>query len=183
MPLVNTKIAVQRYEEEIQNLDTKIQPLRELNTRINERIEEIESLRSVIGEASEIAQSRSNWMLFLNDIQNRLDQVEDVWLDKIEVARSMPVVTSSSNRFNATRTDSASDKEENTRLHLEGRLLDVANPLSTVSQESNRRVSELLDSFASSDFVERLEDERFDNNVPGILKFNFTLVVDSTRPL
>ena len=62
-------------------------------------------------------------------------------------------------------------------------MLDVANPLSTVSQESNRRVSALLSSFSDSRFVERLEDERFDNNVPGILKFNFTLVVDSSQPL
>ncbi len=69
------------------------------------------------------------------------------------------------------------------KLRLEGRLLDVSNPLSTVSQESNKRVSALLDSFAASEFIYRLEDERFDNKLPGILKFNFTLVVDSTRPL
>ncbi len=183
LPLVNTKIAVQRYEEEIQNLDTKIQPLRELNTRINQRIEEIEGLRNVIGEASVVAQSRSNWMLFLNDIQTRLDEVEDVWLDRIEVDRPVSITASPSNRFNSVRDESADAKEDKIRLHLEGRLLDVANPLSTVSQESNKRVSALLDSFIASEFVERLENERFDNNVPGILKFNFTLVVDSTRPL
>jgi type IV pilus assembly protein PilM len=69
------------------------------------------------------------------------------------------------------------------KLRLEGRLLDVSNPLSTVSQESNKRVSALLESFAASEFIDHLENERFDNNLPGILKFNFTLVVDSTRPL
>ena len=183
LPLVNTKIAAQRYEEEIRNLDTKVNPLRELNTRINNRIADIEKLRSVIGEASEIAESRSNWIQFLNDIQSQLDDVEDVWIDRIEVARPVSLAANTSNRFNSTRNNANAAEPSKVRLHLEGRLLDVSNPLSTVSQESNRRVSALLDSFAASEFVEGLENERFDNNVPGILKFNFTLVVDSARPL
>lgn len=183
LPLVNMKIAVQRYEEEIRNLDTKILPLRQLNTSINKRIEDIEKLRNIIGEANLIADTRSNWIHFLNDIQVRLDEVEDVWIDRIDVSRPFSIVSKSSNRFNTTRTDSAPTEASQIRLHLEGRLLDVSNPLSTVSQESNRRVSALLDSFAASEFVEKLENERFDNSLPGILKFNFTLVVDPARPL
>ena len=183
LPLVNTKIAAQRYEEEIRNLDSKVIPLRELNTRINNRIADIEKLRSVIGEASVIAESRSNWIQFLNDIQSRLDDVEDVWIDRIKVARPVTLALNTSNRFNSKRNSANAAKPSKVRLHLEGRLLDVSNPLSTVSQESNRRVSALLDSFAASEFVEGLENESFDNNVPGILKFNFTLVVDSARPL
>ena len=183
LPLVNTKIAAQRYEEEIRNLDSKVIPLRELNTRINNRIADIEKLRSVIGEASMIAESRSNWIQFLNDIQSRLDDVEDVWIDRIEVARPVTLASNTSNRFNSKRNNANAAEPSKVRLHLEGRLLDVSNPLSTVSQESNRRVSALLDSFAASEFVEGLENESFDNNVPGILKFNFTLVVDSARPL
>lgn len=183
LPLVNTKIAAQRYEEEIRNLDSKVIPLRELNTRINNRIADIEKLRSVIGEASMIAESRSNWIQFLNDIHSRLDDVEDVWIDRIEVARPVTLASNTSNRFNSKRNNANAAEPSKVRLHLEGRLLDVSNPLSTVSQESNRRVSALLDSFAASEFVEGLENESFDNNVPGILKFNFTLVVDSARPL
>ncbi len=183
LPLVNTKIAAQRYEEEIRNLDTKLNPLRELNTRIVNRIEDIEKLRGVIGEANVIAETRTNWIQFLNDIQTRLDDVEDVWIDRIEVARPVAASTNTSNRFNSTRTSSNGTEPSKVRLKLEGRLLDVSNPLSTVSQESNRRVSALLDSFSASEFIETLENERFDNNVPGILKFNFTLVVDSAHPL
>ena len=183
LPLVNTKIAAQRYEEEIRNLDSKVIPLRELNTRINNRIADIEKLRSVIGEASMLAESRSNWIQFLNDIQSRLDDVEDVWIDRIEVARPVTLASNTSNRFNSERNSANPAESSKVRLHLEGRLLDVSNPLSTVSQESNRRVSALLDSFAASEFVEGLENESFDNNVPGILRFNFTLVVDSARPL
>ncbi len=183
LPLVSTMISVQRYDQEIQNLDTNIAPLRQLNGKIIERIESIEKLKGVIGEAAEVAQVRSNWMLFLNDVQTRLAEVEDVWLDRLEVVRPESPTISSSNRFNKTRGIADASKTELLKLRLEGRLLDVANPLSTVSQESNRRVSALLDSFAASEFILRLEDERFDTNVPGILKFNFTLVVDAARPL
>ncbi len=183
LPLVNSKIAIQRYEQEIQNLDTKLIPLKNLNNDIIRRTEEIEKIESLIEETHVVADARSNWIRFLNDIQERMAKVEDVWLDRIEVVRPKTELASSSNRFSGTRNESAANAEPRIRLRLEGRLLDVANPLSTVSQESNRRVSALLSSFSDSRFVERLEDERFDNNVPGILKFNFTLVVDSAQLL
>jgi|TARA_B110000037_G_scaffold222731_1_gene299176 type IV pilus assembly protein PilM len=183
LPLVNTNLSLQRYREEIQNLDTNIAPLRELNAKIAERIEEIEKLRGVIHDANEVSLARSNWMRFLNDIQARLDEVEDVWLDRIEIVRSDTQSGSPSNRFNSSRGKATKPVSEVLKLRLEGRLLDVSNPLSTVSQESNKRVSALLESFAASEFIDHLENERFDNNLPGILKFNFTLVVDSTRPL
>jgi type IV pilus assembly protein PilM len=137
----------------------------------------------VIFDAKKVSLARSNWMHFLNDIQIRLHEVEDVWLDRIEIVRLDTRTGSPSNRFNSARKKVANPVPELLKLRLEGRLLDVSNPLSTVSQESNKRVSALLDSFAASEFIDRLEDERFDNNLPGILKFNFTLVVDSTRPL
>lgn len=183
LPLINSKIAIQRYEQEIQNLDTKLIPLRNLNSEIIQRTEEIEKIKALIEETHVVADARSNWIHFLNDIQGRMAEVEDVWLDRIEVLRPRTEVVSSSNRFSGVRNGNAGDEDPKVRLLLEGRLLDVANPLSTVSQESNRRVSALLSSFSDSKFVESLEDERFDNNVPGILKFNFTLVVDSVQPL
>ena len=183
LPLINSKIAIQRYEQEIQNLDTKLIPLRNLNSEIIQRTEEIEKIKALIEETHVVADARSNWIHFLNDIQGRMAEVEDVWLDRIEVLRPRTEVVSSSNRFSGVRNGNAGDEDPKVRLLLEGRLLDVANPLSTVSQESNRRVSALLSSFSDSKFVESLEDERFDNNVPGILKFNFTLVVASVQPL
>lgn len=183
LPLINTKLSISRYEQEIQNLDTKIAPLRALNTEINNRVEEIESLKAVIEQANSIASVRPNWVRFLNDMQERLDEVEDVWFDRIEIVRDDRKEFSSTNRFNGQANATNSETREPLRLRVEGRLLDVSNPLSTVSQESNKRVSALLDSFASSEFIERLENERFDNNVPGILKFDFTLVVDGARPL
>jgi type IV pilus assembly protein PilM len=69
------------------------------------------------------------------------------------------------------------------RLNLAGRLLDKNNPLSKVSQESQNRVKTLLASFVESDFIVALEDEHFDNTQPGVLKFDFILVVNPAKPL
>jgi len=69
------------------------------------------------------------------------------------------------------------------RLTLSGRLLDVANPVSNVSPESFDRVKKLIAGFTGSPFITAVENERFDNTQPGLLRFDFTLVVNARRPL
>ncbi|MCR6656848.1 MAG: hypothetical protein NVV63_13800 [Opitutus sp.] len=113
--------------------------------------------------------SKSNWINFLTDLQSRLVKVEDVWLERLAVSR--PPTTSN---------ESA---PEQLHLVLSGRLLDRKNPLSKVSGESNGRVKQLLASFKESRFIADVENERFDNTQPGILRFDFTLVVDTENPL
>jgi type IV pilus assembly protein PilM len=69
------------------------------------------------------------------------------------------------------------------RLQLSGRLLDTANPLSRVSGESFERVKSLLKSFGESQFISSVEKEKFNPTQPGILSFDFILVVDPKKPL
>lgn len=69
------------------------------------------------------------------------------------------------------------------RLTLSGRLLDVRNPQSKVSPESTLRVKQLLASFTGSQFIAAVENERFDNNQNGLLKFDFTLVIAPRKTL
>jgi hypothetical protein len=69
------------------------------------------------------------------------------------------------------------------RLALSGRLLDVRNPQSKVSQESLQRVKELLASFTDSQFITAVENERFDTNQNGLLQFDFTLVINPQKTL
>ncbi len=185
LPLVNSFNAIDAYEQEVLNLSAQIAPLSELNRRIHEKTEAIRNLKSVIENASELADSRSNWMRFFNDLQQRLTSVEDVWLDRLDVVRPEVATTAnnSGNRFSRRAASQQDESEKFIRLRLEGRLIDVKNPLSSVSQDSNLRVKALLESFENSSFVQNLENESFDNSLPGILKFNFTLVVDPARPL
>lgn len=179
LPLFNTSVAIHAYEQEIQNLDARIAPILELNTQIAKSSGQLELLQETIETYGEIGKIRSNWVNFMNDIQERLRNVEDVWLDKLEVHRGAAATgglagVKSSNFV----VENKMKGEEALRLHLEGRLLDVKNPLSTVSQDSFVRVKNLLESIADSQYILSLEGERFDNSIPGILKFDFTLLVD-----
>ncbi len=180
LPLVNSFNAIDAYEQEVLNLSAQIAPLSELNRQIHDRTEDIKNLTQVIEQAAELADSRSNWMRFFNDLQDRLAEVEDVWLDRLDVVR--PQIENTSNRF-SRRAANQNAEQDIVKLRLEGRLIDVTHPLSTVSEDSNLRVKALLESFENSSFVLNLENERFDNSLPGILKFNFTLVVDPALPL
>lgn len=68
-------------------------------------------------------------------------------------------------------------------MTLSGRLLDVRNPQSKVSAESLQRVKQLLASFAGSQFITAVENERFDTNQNGMLRFDFTLVINPKKTL
>ena len=59
----------------------------------------------------------------------------------------------------------------------------MANPTSKVSQESFDRVKRLLASFTGSQFIAKVENEHFDNSQNGVLRFDFTLVINPAKPL
>jgi type IV pilus assembly protein PilM len=61
--------------------------------------------------------------------------------------------------------------------------LDKNNPLSRVSEDSFERVKLLLKSFADSQFISSVEKEKFNPTQPGILSFDFILVVNPKKPL
>jgi type IV pilus assembly protein PilM len=68
-------------------------------------------------------------------------------------------------------------------MTLSGRLLDVTNPQSKVSAEARQRVQQLLASFTGSQFIASVENEKFDNSQNGLLRFDFTLVINPKKTL
>lgn len=172
LPLFNTALEMRTYRLEIQNLDTQIKPLSQLNQQIYEKTEDIKRLRSVVEKTRPVEKARSSWIVVFNDLQQRLSEVEDVWLDTMELERPPEKVPSGRGQARVQNPD------ERTKLKLGGRLIDVRSPLSQVSADSYKRVTALLDSFRSAEYVDGLEDERFDYSVPGILKFDFTLILN-----
>ncbi len=177
LPILNTTLEIRTYEQELQNLDVQIAPLSQLNQDIHERSEQVKRVKEIIEEAGDLAEARDVWMRLLNDLQTRLAQIEDVWLDKLRLERPDPVMPSGRGHARVRKADTS------TKLRLEGRLIDVYNPVSSVSPDSYERVKALLESLRQSSFVESLTDERFDYSVPGILGFDFTLVIRDDAPL
>lgn len=151
-------------------IEKRLAPLRAIAARnvgnlvrIGETKQQIDALRNLAG-------LKTNWIVFLNDLQGRLARVEDVWLEKLQAAHP------------ATDAGGAPDATAR-RFILSGRLLDRDNPVSKVSADSYERIGSLLQLLGQSPFIARVENEHFDNAQPGILRFDFTLVLDPQRPL
>lgn len=119
--------------------------------------------------------ARSSWVEFLAELQQRLTNVEDVWLEQLVVLPAPPPSSDTAHRAAAT--------QPSIQLKLSGRLLDVRNPVANVSRESYERVKQLLAGLADSRFVAAVQDERFDHSQTGLLRFDCVLALDPRRSL
>jgi len=150
--------------EDLAGLEQRLVPLRALVERNVGNLAHLESARARIAGLRGTVEMKSSWIDFLGDLQARLEEIEDVWLEKLQIvpgpAAGGPL-----------------------RLALSGRLLDWDNPISKVSPDSFQRVKQLFRSFSQSEFVAAVEGERFDNVQPGILRFDCTLVINPQKPL
>jgi type IV pilus assembly protein PilM len=179
LPIVHFNDRVRHTNEQSAQLEAKILPLRELKAVQTADLQRIDSIRAQITAIQSLVGSKSNWINFFTDLQQRLVKVEDVWLEKLQVLRPSTddVAATAEGEVGVVAAAPV------LRLQLSGRLLDTANPLSRVSGESFERVKSLLKSFGESQFISSVEKEKFNPTQPGILSFDFILVVDPKKPL
>lgn len=138
-------------------------PLRARESRNRTNLEKLAQLRTQVGGLQSVHNRRAGWLKLFTGLQERLVKVEDVWLEKLQTippATGVPM-----------------------KLVISGRMLDKTNPLAKVSPETFTRVKELLAGIVELPSVSAVEGERFDNSQPGILKFDFVLVIDDAHPL
>lgn len=189
LPVVHFNQRSEAAVEQARKLEAAIQPLRALKDADTANLQRIEEIKKQIGAIQSLVESKSNWINFLTDLQERLVKVEDVWLEKVQVLRPAPGETTAQNTGGIFGGSAAAENPDQApaapvlRLNLSGRLLDKNNPTSRVSQDSFERVKSLLKSFADSQFIDSVEKETFNPNQPGILSFDFILVVDPKKPL
>ena len=188
----------------ISQVDGQLMPLRSVENRNGENLQQIEAASKQIAALKGAYETKANWINFLADLQERLVKIEDVWLDKLQVVRppapepgAAGETAGTADGRQGTGDGGQATADPNSSpdsspvsparppilLTLSGRLLDVANPQSKVSPEALQRVKQLLASFTGSQFITAVENERFDNNQPGLLKFDFTLVINPKKTL
>jgi type IV pilus assembly protein PilM len=175
---------------QVEEVNKGILPLQAVQSKITENIEALDRAKAEILAVQSLAESKNNWINFFSDLQDRLVKVEDVWLESLQVLRAGPSDASAGGLFGAAPVpeEPQLDADGNPvkpvlRLQVSGRLLDRNNPVSRVSPDSYERVKSLLASFVDSQFISAVEKESFDANTPGILRFDFILVIDPARPL
>lgn len=175
-----------------------IRPLQVIQDRVAANTAAIEAAKVEIAGLQSLAESKNNWINFFSDLQDRLVKVEDVWLEQLSVLRPGAGGDGmggggGGGLFGGMSMDAPVEPEVDPvtgepvkpvlRLQMSGRLLDRKNPVTRVSPDSYERVKRLLASFVDSQFISAVERESFDPNTPGILRFDFTLVIDPARPL
>ncbi len=184
--ILGNKAKYMAYVNKIQGIEDLMLPVDQISRQIRLNLGMIDEAKQQMNAIKGLVETKSNWITFFSDLQDRLVGVEDVWLEKVQVIRgSGPSTLASSflGGVEATEPEVDSDQSKALRLNLTGRLLDKDNPVSRVSQDSFNRVKKLLVSFEDSQFIVSVENERFDNRQPGILKFDFILVVNPRKPL
>ena len=138
-------------------------------TALKAEIEKAKNLVAKINGLEGLARSKSNWIELFIDLEKRLMEQKDVWLEKLHVDR---VVEGKNQKYN---------------LELTGRLLirdyNPDDPTAYDHNKASKRVTELLKSFESSSFIQKYDNVRTDPTDPRILKFDFILVVDPKKPI
>jgi type IV pilus assembly protein PilM len=172
-------------------VEQALRPLQSLQSRNTENLARLTAAQREIEALHDLVETKNNWINFFTDLQDRLGSVDAVWLEKLQVVR--PAATATTSRPSQAGLfggggggfdeEGAPTPPEPLRLNVSGRLLDRANPVSRVSQASYDRVKSLLASFKGSTFINAVENERFNSDTPGILEFEFILVVNPKRPL
>lgn len=178
--------------DRVAEVSKPLMQLRSLQNRNEENSRQIQEAVKQINALHGAYETKANWINFLADLQERLVKIEDVWLDQLQVVRATPAEGEPPPEQPPADTPPAAadgstppavPKGPPLRLTLSGRLLDVTNPQSKVSPQSVQRVKQLLSSFTGSQFIAAVENERFDTNQNGLLKFDFTLVINPQKPL
>lgn len=194
-PIIGFSAKAKSHERDLSVLVDQVAQFEQLNTQIQKDKSEIERVRGNITGIEDLARSRSNWLSFFAELQDRLYQVGDVWIERLQVTRPSAAGASGAiveggqgGMFGGMASQPAATGESAPaspaiRLALTGRLVDRANPLSKVSKEAEERVKRLLRNFSESQFIVSVENERFDNSQKGILQFDFVLVVNPKKPL
>ena len=143
--------------------------LQERYAQLQENEKVVKSYTEKIAGLEGLAKSKSNWINLFIDLEARLMEQKDVWLDNLRVVRT------------------GEGKNQKYNLELTGRLLiREFNPDDPTAYDPNKaveRINKLLASFTSSSFIKKFENVRTDPSTPRILKFDFTLVVNPDKPI
>jgi type IV pilus assembly protein PilM len=162
-PLIHYRNLADAAEEKLREMEATLAPVRMRDAANRARLAELDELQRQIAAWQTVHERRDSWLAMLGDLQQRLDGVGDVWLDRMQV---QPPV-----------------KGAPLKIVVAGRMLDRANPVTRFSTEASARMKTLLHTLAESPHFSGVEGERFDSSQPGLLGFELVLVTEPTRPL
>lgn len=166
-----------RLEDEV--IASRLVPQRVAARARQEGERERALLHQQLDSLATIRAARAGWLEWLADLQERLTQVEDVWLDSLAVRPANATTSTDAAGLFGRRVVVVGNQTpaDPLRVAVTGCVLrrPGADPLD--------RVRLLRTSLLESRFVAAVEDERFDNAQTGLLRFSCTLVLKPEVPL
>ncbi|MEO0794508.1 MAG: pilus assembly protein PilM [Verrucomicrobiota bacterium] len=162
-PIMHFMQAKTTYADEAKQLQQRAPGLNTKHSEIMSLTDEAKKIKTDIANLEDLVNSRSNWINFFADLQQRLQSVQDVWLEDLKL-----------------------DRDSTGNLQISGRMLikdwDEENP-GVSNGRASSRVNQMLTQFEASEFVKKVGDRKFDTNNPRILQFQFSLEINPERPL
>jgi hypothetical protein len=131
-----------------------------------------EQLHQQMDSLAAIRAARSGWIELLADLQERLTQTEEVWIDSLAVPAAGSTSVANRQLFGHRETAVAGEAPPR------GLPLAVTGcVLHRHGSDALDRVRLLRERLLTSRFVAAVEDERFDDTQPGLLRFGCTVVL------
>ena len=162
-PILHFMSAKADYTAEAQELKNRTPSLNSIHAEVDLLSQKAKAIKGDIAGLENLVNSRSNWITFFADLQQRLQDVQDVWLEDLTL-----------------------DREASGNLQISGRMLikdwNPDDPNASY-QIAYGRIDDLLQKFEASEFVKDVSNPQFDVNNPRILKFQFALEINPERPL
>lgn len=169
--LLHFRSTLQHRQQEAQKLEARIHPLQKRHNAINAAAKAAHTLATKIGHIHHLSHSHNYWVAFLDDLQDRLHQVKDAWIDTfIPLNPSSPCPSTDITTLNATPCP------QRVSGHLLLRSFDPENPNILVSQDAVQQIESLITHLQASPFISTIEDLRFDTRNNRLLGFDFTLI-------
>jgi hypothetical protein len=158
--LIHYQHLAEQAEREVAEMQIILAPLRARAVRIRQHVDRLEKLEREISAWRKMGETRTAWLEFLADLEQRAIRVEGVWFERMTL---VPVVEGSP-----------------LKIAVSGRVLEQSN---RDGSAAFHRMKALTESLAESPFVLAVEAQRFDLNRSGLIGFDCVLVVDETKSL
>jgi len=161
--LLQQRSAIISMRTQVAAVDAAEAPLLRLSTSNAQAQAELNVLRARLAHLDALNDRREAWLTFLADLQARLTEVEDVWLERLHY--NSPI------RNHGREADPSAAAI----IELGGWVLD--------GERTDETLQRLFDALQASDFVRTIERERYDRSRPGVIHFEAGLVLADETPL
>ncbi|HRE83096.1 MAG TPA: hypothetical protein PLN52_18775 [Opitutaceae bacterium] len=138
----------------------------EWQRRLRENLRRISETQQEVAQLRQLSATRNNWGHFFADLQGKLAEVEDAWMDRLQFVKPA----------------GGSGTQAPARFILSGRILEREKDAG-VALSAEARVRSLLSRLRQSPFIGLIENERFDRNKPGLLGFEVMIRMVMTETL